>query len=168
MSMENFVSGILISNEPNAVYEGMVFNRSLGFQLDDGQLLWLFDPNDFSGDMVVGERYQVIIQPLVFILSYIENEDELDFDGELIHAKIRSLNWIPPEISSDVYRAVDDRLFLRGKRFILAETSYGTVIFSQKTIERKAKMAPEDLKIGKFLQWEKSRFDFVAALDPFA
>ncbi len=166
--MENFVSGILISNEPYAVYEGSVFDRSLGLQLDDGQLLWLYDPDAISGDLIVGERYQVIIQPLVFILNYIENENELDFDKGLIHAKIRSLNWTLPEISSNVYRAVDGSLFMVKERFILTETLYGTVIFSSKTIERNAKMALEGLKIGHFLQWKKSRFDFVAALDPLA
>ncbi len=167
--MENFVSGILIANNPHAVYEGSVFDRSLQFQLDNGQILRLFDQNAVSEDLVVGERYQVIVEPLITkYLHYIEREDELSTEEGEIYGKIRDLNWIPPEMSSGVYRAIDISLLESNQQFMLIETVYGTLIFSTSIVERETKMNREEFKIGAFLQWKKSRFDFVAALDPLA
>ncbi|MBZ0316079.1 MAG: hypothetical protein K8L91_06655 [Anaerolineae bacterium] len=168
--MENFVSGILIANNPHAVYEGSVFDRYLVLQFDNGQTLFIFDPHCESEKLVAGERYQVIVEPLITkYLHYIERESELSTEEGEIDGKIRDLNWAPPEMSSGVYRAIDKRYLLESNQpFMLIETPYGTVIFSTSSVEEETKMNGEEFKIGAFLQWTKSRFDFVAALDPLA
>lgn len=167
--MENFVSGILISNNPHVVYEGSVFDRSLRFQLDNGQILRLFDQNAVSEDLVVGERYQVIAEPLISAyLHYIEEGQDLSSEKGVIHGKIRNLSWTPPK-SPHIYHVVDESDFYEGNhRFILVETSYGTIIFGLDVVERETKLKLEELKIGGFLEWKESRFDFVGALDPLA
>ncbi len=165
--MENFVAGVLISNEPNAVYEGSVFDRYLKLQLDNGGSLVVFDPEAISGKLVVGHRYQIIIFPLVLTyLQYIEKEENLAFKEGLIHGKIKSLNWMPPQISSNIYRAVHKGSLFGENPFILVETSYGAIILKAEVVERRTKKNLKDLKIDGFLQWEESRFDLVAALDP--
>ena len=167
--MENFVSGILISNEPNAVYEGAVFNRYLVLQLDNGQTLVVFDPHCKSAKLVIGERYQVLVKPFIHNLHYIENEADLKSDEGLIFGRITNLSWTPPDISSNIYCTVDAlRLFKDNNPFTLIETRYGTLIYPLALVERRAEMNRDEFKIGAFLQWEESRFDFVAALDPFA
>lgn len=160
---------MLISNEPNAVYEGMVFNRNLVLQLDDGQTLVIFDRHFESEKLVVGERYQILVTPFIHNLHYIENEADLKAEEGLIHGKITNLSWTPPEISSNIYCAVDDlRIFKENNPFTLIETHYGAVILRSQFVERETERKIEDLKVGSFLQWEESRFDFVAALDPLA
>ncbi len=169
MSMENFVAGILISNEPNAVYEGAVFDRYVVIQFDNSQTLVIFDPDCRSEKLVIGERYQVLVKPFIHNLHYIENEADLKSDEGLIHGRITNLSWTPPEISSNIYRTVDAlSLFKDDNPFTLIETRYGTLIYPLALVERRAKMNRDEFKLGAFLQWEESRFDLVAALDPLA
>jgi len=151
--MENFIAGTLEVNKEGAVYEGTVYDRWLKLRHKSGQLLTIFDPDAVSGELLVGSKYEVIVQANVFasIVYFPERQINPLYDNWQ-QGKILNLNW--QAVGNNYLLSYDD---LYKGNWILIETILGQLVIHPQDIL-------QPIKQNGYLYWEESRIDLIAVI----
>lgn len=76
MKQFSFIYGQLIRNDIGAIYEGHIWNRWLKVRISDEFDIDIFDENNISASLLIGNYYDFIITPLLGDVNLSINNDK--------------------------------------------------------------------------------------------
>jgi hypothetical protein len=121
----SFIHGQLIENSVGASYEGYIWNRWLKVRISDEIDIEVFDENNISESLVIGNYYDFIISPLLGDLNLPINSDRLQ-SVELICE-----NWL----CKDAKHIICASESLIGRLWLILLTIFGCVLISQNSLQ---------------------------------
>jgi hypothetical protein len=149
------------------VYEGQIWDRFLKIQLSDGLILPIDDLSGISGELEVGNRYELLLNLTVAASMKYQSPAPPTLD---VHEATNTwgcivveTEWHPPKNPNPLYRHYSRFLYWPGpdKTFVLVKTAFGRAITNPKEVEQET---GKEVEVGGFLQIEKPRLDLYAIL----
>jgi len=131
----------------------MVYDRWLKLGHPSGKLVTVFDYLAISERLLIGSRYEVIVQANIFasIVYFPQRQINPVYDNWL-EGKILNLNW---QAAGNNYLLSYDDLY-KGN-WILIETILGQLVIHPQDIL-------QPIKQNGYLYWEESRIDLMAVI----
>jgi hypothetical protein len=151
--MQDFIGGMLESNEDGASYEGEVFDRFLRLRHGSGVELSIFDMEEpISGDLPTGEPYEMIlVAALPGPVRHWSEEPWAPASGRW-RGTVADACWRVPE-----GRYQRSRPELYAREWVLLSTPLGHLLMNPDEIS-----AP--LAAGDLLAWQDPRLDLYAVI----
>jgi hypothetical protein len=150
--MESFITGVLVTNQAGAIYEGRVYDRFLQLRLMDGKVLEVFDPFEpISTGITTGEIYEFILSSLAKSVRYFpQGVLPPPLQTDLWQGTIIQANW---RFIKEDYRRTHS--FAKEREWILLSTAEGRLLMNPKEIGTQ-------VRPGDIIQWQNLRFDLCA------
>jgi hypothetical protein len=144
------VSGLVVSNEVGAEYEGVVYDRFLKLRLDGGQELDVFDMGEpIAGDLAVGPRGSFVLAvavPADVAVDKPASSGQVAICG----GTVEELDWSAPKSGLGVTRPE-----LYEQQWVVLGTDTGRLLFNPADL-------PPSVTVGSALSWTRARFDLYA------
>ncbi len=151
--MNRYVVGTLEKNEPGAIFEGHIWDRNLEFRASDGTVITIFDFDNISEELKVGQTYHLVISLMAFPLKY-SRAEIVDVSPETWSGEIMDLAWDSTKESFQYHTPkIHNRL-----NQVLVHCRIGNVITSLSTDKYQM------MQIGNVVYWESCRWDLYGVL----
>jgi hypothetical protein len=153
--MNRYVVGILEKNEPGAIFEGHIWNRYLEFRASDGTVITIFDFDNISGDLKVGQVYNFVIC-LVASPKY-SGTEPIGITSETWSGEIIEMGW---DGAKESFQCWTPKVYHKSETnlWILVKCRIGNII---------TYLGPTEVQMvypGGFLYWESCRWDLYGVL----
>lgn len=162
--LQDFVHGVLVSNEVGATFKGEVYDRFLRIKLNSGDTLPVFDDSypakPISTHMQTGQLYRVILVSSV-------NEHLAHFSslysvgGNEWEGNVITTTWQLPHDPTQSFQCFVPRYTEVRKNWAMVATDYGGVLMSPEEIED---ATGRRVQVGDRLRWICSRLDLLAVV----
>ncbi|MBZ0307753.1 MAG: hypothetical protein K8I82_16920 [Anaerolineae bacterium] len=153
--MSKYVSGILEKNEPGAIFEGHIWNRYLEFRASDDTVITIFDFDNISGELKVGQTYHLVIC-LVASPKY-SGTEPIGTTPETWSGEIIDLAW---DSTKESFQYWTPKVHYKSETnpWILVKCRIGNIITYLGSTE------DQMVYSGGFLYWESCRWDLYGIL----
>lgn len=145
--MQDFVSGILESNEVTERYHGIAFAHQLNIRTLAGKTLRIDDPDAIAADLNTGKTYKLVI--VVTGIERVRAFKASTTATSRISGTIRSLSWEP---NRDHYCAINETI--AADPLSVIGTAYGHVLLPR--------MLLGGVVVGNAVTWGKDSYNLVA------
>lgn len=162
--LQEFVNGLLVSNEVGATYRGEVYDRFLKIRLNSGHTLPIFDDSwpakPISTDLQIGNFYHMILVSSVnehlahFSSLYSVGTNE--WEGTVL-----ATNWQLPHEPTQYFQCFVPRHNEFRRNWVLILTPYGGVLMAPEEVED---AIGRKVQVGDRLRWVCSRLDLLAVV----
>jgi hypothetical protein len=178
--MNMFVTGVLERNEVGATDGYTIYDRWLTLRLSNGIALRIFDDELISSDLEVGQTYDMILiiavpRTIHYLPSPPPNTDLEAIEHEVVESRatpgtflertyvvrgtVLDPSWQAPQLE---YRCMVPDFY--DYEAVLVQTAIGRILLSRTSIEDNMEGLTEQVTLGGYLEWERSRLDLMAVL----
>lgn len=162
--LQEFVNGLLVSNEVGATYKGEVYDRFLKVRVNSGHTLPIFDDSwpakPISTNLNIGHSYRLILVSSVnehlAHFSSLYSVGAHEWEGEVLLDQ-----WQLPHEPAQVFSYYVPRQNELRRNWVLLSTPYGGVLMAPEEIEE---ATGRMVQIGDRLRWVCSRLDLLAVI----
>lgn len=156
---ENFVKGVVLSNEVGTEYDDIIFTRWLELQCVNNFIINIFDQSKpISNNLIAGNTYELVL--VASVLREVKFfEDSLPFSDFASNVWAGVIVEFPWKASENIFKQSRKGLF--SGKWILVSTEIGYILLDPNNLTEQEQV---NLKKGDCLQIIDTRWDLFAII----